>query len=316
MKPQLYPLTFTPVYKEKIWGGRVLEELLARDLPQGLIGESWDVAAHPHGMSVVDQGPLAGRTLEEVVRQYGVDLLGSKGVNDQGKFPLLLKLIDAKQDLSVQVHPDDKYVRQHGQDTWGKTEMWYIVHSEPEAWIIWGLRPGVTKEMFVEAIEQGGEGIMDCLNKVYVKQGELYPISSGLIHALGAGVVVAEIQQNSDTTYRVYDWDRLDDQGQPRELHVEQALEVIDFSVEAIDPQYQFSRCEEHFKLNILKQPKDLTLELGDGFQILTSLQGVAEIEYNGQIARLSVGQSCLLPANLGRCTLSAEGVVLQSTLP
>lgn len=316
MKPQLYPLTFTPVYKEKIWGGRVLEELLARDLPQGLIGESWDVAAHPHGMSVVDQGPLAGRTLEELVRQYGVDLLGSKGVNDQGKFPLLLKLIDAKQDLSVQVHPDDKYVRQHGQDTWGKTEMWYIVHSEPEAWIIWGLRPGVTKEMFVEAIEQGGEGIMDCLNKVYVKQGELYPISSGLIHALGAGVVVAEIQQNSDTTYRVYDWDRLDDQGQPRELHVEQALEVIDFSVEAIDPQYQFSRCEEHFKLNILKQPKDLTLELGDGFQILTSLQGVAEIEYNGQIARLSVGQSCLLPANLGRCTLSAEGVVLQSTLP
>lgn len=316
MKPQLYPLTFTPVYKEKIWGGRVLEELLGRDLPQGLIGESWDVAAHPHGMSVVDQGPLAGRTLEELVRQYGVDLLGLKGINDQGKFPLLLKLIDAKQDLSVQVHPDDEYVRQHGQDTWGKTEMWYIVHSEPEAWIIWGLRPGVTKEGFAEAIEQGGEGIMECLNKVYVKQGELYPISSGLIHALGAGVVVAEIQQNSDTTYRVYDWDRLDDQGQPRELHVEQALEVIDFSVEALDPQYQFSRCEEHFKLNILNQPKALTLELGDGFQILTSLQGVAEIDYNGRIASLSVGQSCLLPANLGRCTLSAEGVVLQSTLP
>lgn len=316
MKPKLYPLTFEPIYKDKIWGGRILEELLGRELPPGAIGESWDVAAHPHGMSVVERGPLAGQTLEELVKIYGAELLGCKGVNDQETFPLLLKFIDAKQDLSVQVHTADDYVRNLGQEAWGKTEMWYIVHSEPGSWIIWGLRPGVTKEEFATAIKKGGEAILACLNKVQVQPGELYPISSGLVHALGAGVVVAEIQQNSDTTYRVYDWERLDDQGKPRDLHVEQALDVIDFSLQALDMSYQFGRCEEHFKLNVLHQPSKVVLELGDGFQILTALQGAAQITYDGQFLTLLSGQSCLLPASLGRCELSAQGVVLQSTLP
>lgn len=316
MKNELYPLTFGPIYKEKIWGGRVFAELFGRELPQGLIGESWDVAAHPHGMSVVDRGALVGQTLEELVRIYGAELLGSKGVNDQGKFPLLLKLIDAKQDLSVQVHPDDDYVRHHGREAWGKTEMWYIVHSEPGAWIIWGLRSGVTKEEFSAALQEGGQAILSCLNKVPVQPGELYPISSGLIHALGAGVVVAEVQQNSDTTYRVYDWDRVDDRGQPRDLHVEQALEVIDFSPQALDRSYQFRRCEEHFGLHVLYQPRDITLDLTDGMQILTSLEGTAQITHAGQLTILASGQSCLLPASLGCCKISAQGVVLQSTLP
>ena len=232
MSIQLYPLTFYPIYKEKIWGGRKLQELFDRQLPAGLIGESWDVAAHSNGTSVVVDGPLAGKNLGELVSSYGRDLV------DVDTFPLLVKLIDAQQDLSVQVHPDDVYVKNHTNERWGKTEWWYVIYADPGAWIIWGLKPGVTKQQFAKAVEAGGEEILACLNKVPVKPGEVYPISAGLVHALGAGVVVAEIQQNSDTTFRIYDWDRLDETGQSRELHVEQALETIDFSPYAIDREY------------------------------------------------------------------------------
>lgn len=316
MHKELYPLTFYPIYKDKIWGGRLLERILLRDLPAGLIGESWDVAAHEHGNSVVEQGPLAGKSLEQLVIAYGEALVGKKGLSSGGRFPLLLKLIDANQDLSVQVHPDDLYVRKHSSEIWGKTEMWYIVHSDPGAWIIWGLRPGVTKEEFTQAIAQGGDAILACLNKVEVQPGELYPISAGLVHALGAGVVVAEIQQNSDTTYRVYDWDRLDDQGQSRELHVDHALATIDFSPQALDRSYQLERCAQHFKLNVLNQPQNLSIDLDDEFHILTALGSFAEIYWNQTITTLAPGQSCLVPASLGNYTLKARGVVLQSMLP
>lgn len=308
MRHSLYPLTFHPIYKEKIWGGRRFQDLFGRSLPEGLIGESWDVAAHPNGTSVVSAGHLAGKSLTQLVKEYG------KGLTRGEEFPLLLKLIDAQQDLSVQVHPDDSYVREHTSEFWGKTEMWYIIHSDPGAWIIWGLRPGVTKEELARAIKQGGTAILACLNKVPVKAGELYPISAGLVHALGAGIVVAEIQQSSDTTFRVYDWDRVDDSGQSRELHVEQALETIDFSHEALDPAYQLSRCREHFELNVLENPQDHSLEWQNGFQILTSLRSPSDIVWNGGITHLVPGQSCLIPAHLGLCTLSSNGVVLHST--
>lgn len=316
MLQELYPLIFQPIYKEKIWGGRLFETILDRDLPEGLIGESWDTAAHEHGTSVVLNGPLTGQDLEHLVKIYGEALLGPGGMNPEDKFPLLLKLIDANQDLSVQVHPDDAYVRRHTSETWGKTEMWYIIHSEPGAWIIWGLRPGVTKDQFAKAIEAGGEEILACLNKVPVKPGELYPISAGLVHALGAGVVVAEIQQNSDTTYRVYDWDRLDASGVPRDLHVKEALDVIDFSGAVLEREYQLGRAAEHFVMNVLQEPEGLSLDLGQAFQILTILEAPAEIVWNGKVTSLLPGQSCLLPASLGHIILNAQGVVLQSTLP
>ncbi len=308
MKQSLYPLIFQPIYKEKMWGGRRFRDLLGRSLPGGLIGESWDVSAHPHGTSVVATGHLAGRSLTGLMREYGEELAEGED------FPLLLKLIDAQQDLSVQVHPDDNYVRKYTNELWGKTEMWYIIHSEPGAWIIWGLRPGVTKQELTRAVNQGGTALMACLNKVPVRAGELYPISAGLVHALGAGIVVAEIQQSSDTTFRVYDWDRVDDSGQARELHVEQALETIDFSPEALDPAYQLSRCSEHFQLKILEKPHNYPLDVRPGFQILTCLGASADLVWSRGTTKLVPGQSCLLPASLGPCRLSTAGVVLQST--
>lgn len=316
MQPKLYPLTFQPIYKEKIWGGRRLAKILDRTLPKGLIGESWDVAAHDNGESIVNSGNLKGKTLTELVNLYGEKLVGKKGVNSQSKFPLLLKLIDANNDLSVQVHPDDVYVSKHTTEAWGKTEMWYIVHSEPGAWIIWGLKKGVTKDAMAMALEKGGEAVLDCLNKVYVKPGEVYPISSGLVHALGSGVVVFEVQQNSDTTYRFYDWDRLDNEGNPRELHLEQALEVTDFSSQAQDSSYQFDRCIEHFQLEVLQQPQDFTVNLDDSFHILTAFQGKAELVVNNMSTKINSGQSVLVPACLGKYLINGDGVILQSFLP
>lgn len=316
MNRSLYPLTFHPIYKHKIWGGRRLHDIFGRALPAGLIGESWDVTAHDHGTSIVDQGHLAGKTLKELVNEYDEELLGQGVVSTEGNFPLLLKLIDANQELSVQVHPDDSYVRKHTSEMWGKTELWYIVHSKPGAWIIWGLAPNVTKKQFAKAIQIGGDALLACLNKIPVRAGEIYPISAGLVHALGPGCLVAEIQQNSDTTYRVYDWDRVDDSGQPRELHIVEALDVIDFSSQALDRSYQLSRCTQYFELNVLNKPQAVILELKAGFQILTSLNGSAEILHQGASFKLNPGQSCLLPAALNTCQLTAEGVVLQSSLP
>lgn len=314
MQTKLYPLSFEPIYKERIWGGRALERVLGRMLPAGQIGESWEVAAHAHGMSVVKDGPLKGQTLENLVALYQENLLGVRGLNDQGRFPLLLKFIHAEEDLSVQVHPDDLDNRDSGEDA--KTELWYIIDAKPGAWIVWGLKRGVSHEQFAHAIAQGGAAIVECLNKVAVKPGEVYPISAGLVHALGAGVVVAEIQQNSDTTYRVYDWDRLDSQGQARELHVDKALAVIDFSDQALSLSYQLARCAKHFKLTVLENVQDLLIELEAGFQILTCLQGTATITYLDQTIVMKKGESYLMPACLGSFVCSSSGVVLQYTLP
>ncbi len=316
MKPKLYPLTFTPIYKPKVWGGTRLAQLFCRELPGCAIGESWDVTAHLHGMSIVDRGGLAGKSLAELLLMYRDELVGAAGLNPQGKFPLLLKLIDAQDKLSVQVHPDDAYVLKHTKESWGKTEMWYIVACQPDAWIIWGLKQGVTKRDLNLALKSGGTAILDCLNRVPVQPGELYPISAGLVHALGAGVMVAEIQQNSDTTYRLYDWDRPDQTGRLRELHVKDALAVIDFSPAALERSYQLERCFRHFRLEVLDKPVQERLVLNERFQILTALGGGAEVTWQDGIIVLQSGQSCLLPAALEECGLSAAGVVLQSTLP
>jgi mannose-6-phosphate isomerase len=310
-KPQLYPLTFEPIYKEKIWGGRKLAELFDRDLPEGQIGESWDVAAHPNGMSVVDQGELEGRTLQELIEMYGSEL----GVSEE-KFPLLLKFIDAADDLSVQVHPDDDYAAAHEGDELGKTEMWYIVHSEPGGRIIWGTKEGVTRDDFARALQTGGQAVLDCLNQVEVKAGDIFPISAGLIHALGKGVVVAEIQQNSDTTYRVYDWDRVDETGKGRELHIDKALDVTDFSPEARSFDYQYERCAKYFQLRVLEAPVKQALDLSGRFHLLTPVTASAVVHWDGGELALRKAQACLIPACLGEYAVSSSGVALLNYLP
>lgn len=223
------PLLFDPIYKPRLWGGRRLSDVLGRELPgTGPVGESWEVADLEGDQSVArGAGEVAGRTLGELVRDWGADLLGSTPLFG-GRFPLLIKYLDARENLSVQVHPDDAMARALGGGVRVKHEAWYIVAADRDACIFRGLRPGVDRDGLRDAIRRGS--VVELLHRVPVRAGECYYVPSGTLHALGAGVMVAEIQTASDVTYRVYDWGRTDPAtGHPRDLHVEQALECIAF---------------------------------------------------------------------------------------
>jgi len=240
MKSQkLYPLTFTPVLKDYIWGGRNLE-YLGRDLPEGTIAESWEIAGHEDGTSMVENGFWAGKKLTEVHIELGLDLIGRKNTwaQERGKFPLLVKLLDANQALSVQVHPDDNYALAHEGNELGKTEMWVVLHAEPSSELILGVTKGTTAEAFRQGIENGA--LEPYLHHLPVHAGDHVCVPAGTLHAIMDGLIIAEIQQNSNTTYRVYDWNRLGTDGKPRQLHIDKALEVIDFA--CVEPEISLPR--------------------------------------------------------------------------
>ncbi len=222
---KLYPLKFRSIYKERLWGGRTLHTLFDKDLPRDVkIGESWELADLPDDKSVVANGPLAGRTLRDVVLEYTEAMTGQ--TDFPLPFPLLIKLLDAQDVLSVQVHPDLATCQKTGQGD-PKTECWYVIHAAPGACIYKGMVPGVSETQFKEAIENGT--VEDLLIKCPVQAGECHFLPTGTVHAIGAGLLIAEIQQPSDTTYRVFDWNRVDDRGQGRELHIDRAVDSIHF---------------------------------------------------------------------------------------
>ena len=223
---QVYPLSFKPVFKDYIWGGRNLESKLGKELPPGIVAESWEIAAHANGQSQVATGPMAGRTLSAVLEQWGDQLLGNSTKHDT--FPLLIKLLDSTRWLSVQVHPDDRYAQEHAGDL-GKTELWVILHAEPDAELIYGLKSGVDRESFAQAAASGA--IEPMLHRIPLRTGDAVYIPAGTVHALGPGAIVVEIQQNSDTTYRLYDWGRSGADGNARQLHISQALDVTDWRI-------------------------------------------------------------------------------------
>ena len=218
----MYPIKFENLYYEKIWGGRDFESF-RENLPHGDIGESWDIACHHNGMSIVSNGYLKGKTFEELIKEYGTELLGESFENKE--FPLLVKLINSKEKLSVQVHPSDEYAKRV-ENSLGKTEAWYVVDAKPGASLIVGTK-NCDKAIFEKAIREGKTE--EYLNKIEVKKGDCFLINSGLVHAICEGVIIAEIQQSSDITYRIYDY------GRPREIHVEKSMDVIDFNLKPIN---------------------------------------------------------------------------------
>jgi len=232
----LYPLMFEPIYKEKIWGGDNLKKYLSKKIDSGSkIGESWEVADHFDDTSIVVNGEFKGETLHSLLEKYGRELLGTKADERYlSRFPLLIKFIDANDKLSVQVHPNDEYANKNENGEYGKTEMWYVVHADPGAKLIAGLKTGTTKEEFKKLIVSNE--LEEVLHKVEVKTGDVLFIPSGRVHAIMSGMVINEIQQNSDVTYRVYDWGRVGMDGKPRELHIEKALDVINFDDFAPEP--------------------------------------------------------------------------------
>lgn len=295
------PLKFAPVYQPKIWGGRNLERVFHRFLPPGKIGESWEISMHRSGRSVVvEPAELAGWTLEQLCQKYPQEIIGG----EQRDFPLMVKLIDAQDVLSVQVHPDDDYAVRNNTTEPGKTEMWYVLAADPGAKLIYGLKPGTTRERLERAIASGT--VSECLNEITVKPGDCFFIPAGAVHALGAGILVLEIQQTSDAVYRIFDWNRTDDQGRPRPLHVRQALEVIDFT---FDPAQTAQRPGGSPDAEVLAACPFFTvtkhrLRAGisftvdhPGFKIITSLNQRLRIESNAYTVQLDAGSSCLIPA-------------------
>ncbi|WP_274475980.1 type I phosphomannose isomerase catalytic subunit [Mangrovimonas aestuarii] len=311
MREKWYPLKFEPILVEKVWGGQKLKTILNKEGNGNLIGESWEVSDVEGASSIVAQGPFKGKSLKELLRLYKQELVGEHNYREFGDtFPLLTKFIDAKQDLSIQLHPDDDLALQR-HNSYGKTEMWYVMQADEEANLIVGFNQGLDKQEYLQHLK--AKNLPSILNFDIVQEGDTYFIETGLVHAIGAGVLLAEIQQTSDITYRIYDWDRLDINGQPRELHTDLALEAIDFENDGshkIDYTREPNRVNTmvncpYFTTNFL--PVNLVLEKEntlDSFIIYMCVKGNVEIKANGFITSLSYGETVLIPAAIKNYTI------------
>ena len=313
MKPDsqsdlLYPFTFEPIFKERIWGGRSIERLYRKPLPPKIqIGESWEIVDRPEAISIINSGPLAGKSLRWLMEHHATEVLG-KASSSGGRFPLLIKILDAEEKLSLQVHPPEEFAAGMGGEA--KTEMWYVAEARPGAEFFVGLKRGTTRSQFEAAIRNGS--VADCFHRLQVRSGDAMFLPSGRVHAIGGSVVIFEVQQNSDTTYRVFDWNRLDASGKPRELHLEQSLRSIDFNDfepelvrvnSLVDRQYLVQSQIFNVELRALVAPE--RIDLAEAFAILAIVSGEITIQDDSYSTRLNPGQFCLIPASLGDVELA-----------
>jgi mannose-6-phosphate isomerase len=322
----LYPLRFRPILRRLIWGGRRLGTVLHKPIGDPSdYAESWELSDYHDSVSVVEEGPLAGTTLRELVKNRGLELLG-RTVGRREQFPLLVKFIDANQVLSVQVHPDQETGRRLADDN-GKTETWVVLDAEPGSLIYSGLKAGVGPDELARSIQSGS--IESLLHAFEPKAGDSILIEAGTVHAIGAGVLLSEIQQMSDATFRVYDWNRVGPDGKPRELHISQAMESINFDRGPVDPiKPQVSPMKNgtrerlarsaYFALERLSIDGPACVGQSDRFTILMGLKGQCGVAYGGESVRLEFGQTLLLPAMIGECEIIPHdnAVVLSCVVP
>lgn len=312
---ELYPLLLKPVYKDYLWGGERISQVFRRDLPPGVYAESWEVSDRPEGQSIVAEGKLSGHPLGDIVRSYGKALLGSDVAS--ARFPWLIKLIDARTNLSVQVHPDDRTAREVGGEA--KTEAWYVLADTPGAAVYAGFKPGVDEPTFRRAL--AANTVEELLEKILVKSGDLVYVPGGLAHAIGAGCLLLETQQNSNTTYRVYDWGRVGNDGQPRELHVEKAVQVMDWPARPQIIRADSSKNTDwetlirtpYFSIARLRSIPDIApvnVPATGGPQVLFVASGTAVLTApDGYEQKISAGVTALIPAILPKCHLSSQGI-------
>jgi len=312
----LYPLTFQPIFKDRIWGGRELERLYGKTLPAGApIGEAWEITDRAGDSSVITNGPLAGKTLGWLMANHARELLGAARPASGNHFPLLCKILDARERLSLQVHPPASQADTLKGEP--KTEMWYIANAGPDAELYVGLKTGVTREQFEQKISDGT--VADCFHRIPVQAGDTMFLPSGRVHAIGDRLVIFEIQQNSDTTYRVFDWNRTGLDGKPRELHVAQSLASIDFNdfepklvqtpfVTEGGLQKRSLVKDPLFNVEAWKVPAGINASLSaNKLQILAATGGKVEVKSGATVVSLSAGEFCLVPAGLEETQIVAS---------
>lgn len=305
---KLYPLKFEPILLDKIWGGIKLKTLLNKENASDKCGESWEISGVEKNISIVSNGFLKGNNLFELIEVYMGDLVGDKVYERFGlEFPLLIKFIDASDVLSIQVHPDDEAALER-HNSFGKTEMWYTIQAEPESELISGFKKPVSKEEYLEKLNS--DKLLDILNSEKVKEGDVFFIPAGRVHAIGAGILLAEIQQTSDITYRIYDFNRKDNDGNTRELHTDQAIDVIDFTSkktyktdyeESLNKTVEIESCP-YFTTNLIHftSPVEKDYILIDSFIIFICTMGKVEIRYHGnETIIIQKGETLLIPAEL-----------------
>ncbi len=319
----LYPLLMQAPVKDYIWGGTRLRDVYHKVSDADRLAESWELSCHPAGPSIIANGEAAGQSLEQYLEANGKELLGSKGANSE-KFPIMIKLIDAKDNLSVQVHPEDAYALKN-EGEYGKTEMWYVIDAEPGAELLYGVEKEITRQELSDSLTNGT--ITDICHHAPVKKGDVFFIPAGTIHAIGKGILLAEVQQNSNITYRLFDYNRLGTDGKPRQLHVKQGSEVCNLKPLPLKDEKEMVHlspdCQaellvgcQYFNTYSIKLESTAQLTAGaDSFHTFTVLEGDLQLTTGSTTLDLKAGQTVFLPATLGDYTISGHAHLIFTTL-
>lgn len=318
-----YPMIMQAPVKDYLWGGTKLREKYHKKSSSEKLAESWELSCHHDGPSIIANGPEQGKSLAQYLEEQGKEVLGEKAKAFEN-FPIMIKLIDAKDNLSVQVHPDNEYALQH-EGEYGKTEMWYVIEAEPGAELLYGVSEEITAQQLSESLAKGT--ITDICRHVPVKKGDVFFIPAGTIHAIGKGILLAEVQQNSNTTYRLYDYGRLGNDGKPRQLHIRQGAEVSSLQPLPLsrehklvylsdDCQGELLACCEYFTTYGIEVAGTCNLHVTkDSFQTFTVLEGSLSLQTEAETIQLSLGQTVFLPANMGAYRLQGAARIIFTTL-
>lgn len=315
---KFYPLQFEPILKERIWGGEKLKTILHKPITSKITGESWELSAVEGDVSIVAEGQWKGKSLNTLINEFPNEILGTEVYKRFGKkFPLLFKYLDAKEDLSIQVHPNDELAKKR-HNSFGKTEMWYIMQADQDARIIVGFKEKSNAAEYLENLKN--KTVLSILDSVKVKSGDVFFLKTGTVHAIGSGMVVAEIQQTSDITYRIYDFDRVDAQGKTRELHVDLALEAINYNKVETKKEYNktVNQSNEavncpYFTTNFIPLDGEINgIKSGKTFTVYMCVEGSFEIDFNNSKWQYSKGDTVLLAAAMNSFTLTGKASILE----
>jgi mannose-6-phosphate isomerase len=315
---KLYPLQFKPILKERIWGGEKLKTILNKPITSKITGESWEISTVAGDVSIIANGFFEGKPLTELIEEMPEAILGNKVLAQFGtQFPLLFKYLDAREDLSIQVHPNDELAKKR-HNSFGKTEMWYIMQADLNARLIVGFKEKSNSETYIKSLKE--KTLLDILNPIVVEKGDVFFLETGTVHAIGAGVVVAEIQQTSDITYRLYDFDRKDAQGNTRELHIDLALDAINYDAfetkktytKTVNTSNTIVNCQ-YFKTNYIPLSGSLKATGNqDSFKVLMCVAGYFEIIIGETIYKYTIGDTILLPAQIESFEMKGEAEILE----